>query len=338
MTKKHLSEYAVNLFSSSFFILPADQVTSDNIMREEYVEPTKKCHIYAICKRPSIRFKKESIKYIKDTITGSIEYKIDGKIITKSFKKTYPSKNKNITIEVSKYPHREIVIHSNNGEEDAFFPSSIFDFHVDNKEDLKELKKLEVLYIGQSYANGKRSALDRLKSHSTLQKILAECNKNHPDDEVFILTFQYEPYRVISILNGNITGIKPSQKDIEQDNIRYKSIRETPLKKKQQICLAEAGLIRYFQPIYNKIYKDNFPSNKQKILEKCYKLDFCALAIEINTDELEIQLFSDTAPARFHHIGNFDLHDKNDRMSFFTINRFGKNASLAPAPISPSGK
>jgi hypothetical protein len=82
---------------------------------------------------------------------------------------------------------------------------------------------------------------------------------------------------------------------------------KTPLSEYQQICLTEAGLIRYFQPKYNVIYKDNFPSDKHKILASCYNLDFSGLVVEINTEELRFCLFSDKVSPKEHHICKVDI-------------------------------
>lgn len=98
---------------------------------------------------------------------------------------------------------------------------------------------------------------------------------------------------------------------------RFYSIISNPLNEYQQVCLTEAGLIRYFQPRYNKIYKENFPSIKHKILEECYKLDFSGLVVEINTEELNFFLYSDSAQKHFHHIANINLIDHAERYGFF---------------------
>ena len=92
----------------------------------------------------------------------------------------------------------------------------------------------------------------------------------------------------------------------ERDQKRFISIIDNPLKKGQQISLAEAALIRYFQPKYNTIYKKKFPSRELKVLSQCYEYDFSALAVEINTDELRLSLYSDTVRPAMHHIANID--------------------------------
>ena len=155
--------------------------------------------------------------------------------------------------------------------------------------------------------------IDRLRSHATLQKILAEASYNSPDSEIFVLTVEYAPYRLIASFDGRA---KDAIKD-DRDNARFVSIMDNPLKLSEQISLAEAALIRYFQPDYNKIYKKKFPSRELKVLKKCYEYDFSALIVEINTDELHFSLFSDVASPKMHHIANIDLVDHESRASFF---------------------
>lgn len=60
-------------------------------------------------------------------------------------------------------------------------------------------RNFEVLYVGQAFAEGKRTAIDRLKSHSTLQKILAETMSDYPDDQVFIFNLVYDDYDLLPV-------------------------------------------------------------------------------------------------------------------------------------------
>jgi hypothetical protein len=167
---------------------------------------------------------------------------------------------------------------------------------------------------------------------ATLQKILADVVQKMPDDEVLLLTFEYVPYRVITSMDGMD---KKAIRD-ETDSKRFPSILDTPLTEHQQICLVEAGLIRYFTPPYNEIYKDSFPAADQKILSTCYALDFSALIVEINTEELGMELYSQKVPVAGHHIAKFDLVDPKVRRSFFTfVTRDGKLVDF-PDVIPPS--
>ena len=114
-----------------------------------------------------------------------------------------------------------------------------------------------------------------------------------------------------------MNGMVEAQKSFEEDSARFYSIIDNPLSDHQQICLVEAALIRYFGPKYNAIYKDNFPSRSHKILAECYYLDFSALGVEIDTEELYYSLFSEYAASSQHHICQVDLIADEDRQSFF---------------------
>jgi hypothetical protein len=114
-----------------------------------------------------------------------------------------------------------------------------------------------------------------------------------------------------------MNGMVEAQKSNDEDSARFYSIIENPLTDHQQICLVEAALIRYFGPRYNVIYRDSFPSRSHKILAECYCLDFSALIVEIDTEELYFSLYSDHAVASQHHICQIDLVADEERQSFF---------------------
>ena len=178
------------------------------------------------------------------------------------------------------------------------------------------LRDMEVIYVGQAYGDGSRTALDRLRSHSTLQRILAESAATRPDDEVILLLFKYEPATLFThmdgITNDGITGAG--------DHEHFMSLVDNPLSERQEISLAEAGLIRYFAPHYNEVYKTSFPSEGQKLLDECYRLDFAGLIVEIDTEDVGLRLWSPATPGKGrHHIAKFDLHDPTTRRSFFSL-------------------
>jgi hypothetical protein len=290
-------------------MMPANQLGIDAKMTAKQQEISENCHIYLITKIPSLRFSPESFKYENGAISGHILYKVKGEPRKIAFHERFPLLDGAIELRLSEYPHREIQTFDADGNEIRFFPANHFQLHSNSN----ELRHLEVLYIGQAYGNGSKSAFDRLKSHSTLQKILAEIQYNSPDDEANVLMFEYEPYRIFSQFNGRV---KADERELHIDEKRFERIHKNLLTQYQQICLTEAALIRYFQPRYNKDFKNNFPSKKHKTLKACYDLDFSALAVEINTDELGFYLFSDIAPPKDHHISQIDLVGHENRVGF----------------------
>ena len=122
----------------------------------------------------------------------------------------------------------------------------------------------------------------------------------------------------------------------QRDTERFISILDNLLSEHEQICLAEAALIRYFKPAYNEIYKASFPASDQTILKNCYERDFSALITEIDTEELGLYLYSPTIKPAEHHIAQFDLVDPRMRRSFFTfISRDGDVLGM-PDVIPPT--
>ena len=326
--RKFLSEFAVNLFTSRWLLIPSSQITSDGVMRDDAAEVSKNCHIYLICERPALSFEKTTFAYDGEKLAGNLIHRIEGVEHKTPFEQKFPLLDDAVELRLSNYPHREIQTFNSQGECVRYLPASTISFeqHAQNLDHI--YRKVKVLYVGQAFGGGNRTAIDRLRSHSTLQKILAEASYDSPDSEIMVLMIEYEQYRVITSMDGRA---HEAIKD-ERDEKRFISIIDNPLKKGQQISLAEAALIRYFQPKYNKIYKKKFPSRELKVLAQCYEYDFSALAVEINTDELNLTLYSDTVRPAMHHISNIDLVDHEQRAGFFHMAiGNGVNVSYTPA-------
>lgn len=324
--RKFLSEYGVNLFTSNWIMMPADQIHSDGEFNAEEKEVAKKCHIYLVCRRPAVSFVKDSLHYSAGKLSATLSFKEAGVEMFESYKGEFELHDDAVSLSITSYPHREIQTYDANGDAVRRLPASILTAGLD-KDHL--LKKLEVLYVGQAFGNGSRSAHDRLKSHSTLQKILADGAYKYPDSEISVLMFQYEQYRLVLTLSGGSGGVI----DDERDKNRFVSVQENPLSEKQQIGLAEAALIRYFQPEYNDIYKRKFPSPTFKLLQKCYELDFSGLIVEINTDDYLFQLFSSAREPKMHHTCNIDLISEKNRASFFYVSSGDNEVSILPGII-----
>lgn len=312
-SKKFLSEFAVNLYSAGWLLFPAHQLRADGEMGVEEAELSKKCHIYLVCERPAIQFDPEVFVYSDGMISGKLLYRKQGVIQRESFCKEFPLLGDAVGVRLSQYPHREIETYDKHDAPIRYMPAFALSVMHDPDVLSHPFRQLKVLYVGQAFGGGNRTALDRLRSHSTLQKILADASYAHPDSEIVAAIFEYRPYGLTAHINGRSKDAIADSTDFA----RFKSIQENPLKKGQQISLVEAALIRYFQPTYNEIYKTNFPSRELKVLRECYELDFSSLIVEINTDELNFSLYSDVAAPSVHHIANIDLVDDEERGNFF---------------------
>ena len=188
-------------------------------------------------------------------------------------------------------------------------------------ETFPELANLEVIYVGQAYGeSGARSAIDRLKAHSTLQKVLADQQHVSWWMEAVLLLFVFDDHQLVSVIDGTsrpaVTG--------DADDVHFQSLLEQPLSSAQLVTIAEASLIRYFQPQYNLHFKDNYPTTDLQHLKDAYRLDYSGIVTEIDTEGIAVKTFAKHRRPLGHHTAHFDLHDPKERFSFFGIVDFNQ--------------
>ncbi len=172
--------------------------------------------------------------------------------------------------------------------------------------------RFEIQYIGQAYGkDGSRNALDRLMKHETLQKISL---KGIPQNRELMLL-------MLEVIDANrtLTVIRPDALDRSQGSKRISrgidKLFDTTVP--ERITLYEASLIRYFQPLFNKEFKDSFPSTNMKVLADCYEKDFAGVVAEINFDDLPFYLCSTTVAPSPYVIAKHSLHSAAERNIFF---------------------
>lgn len=311
MKRKFLTEYALEYSNSYTIQIKAHNLSKSKEIRSELIDKLNTCHIYFITKRPKLYFRKDSLICDENGLRGDICYRINGKEQARDF--SIPDKLEQKSLSIScEYPYNELTINYKNkkGVTDVLCKICADTIAYN----LKKLNDYEVLYIGQSIGkNCDRNALDRLKSHSTLQEILAETSYHDHDSEIMLFMYAFEYERLLSGTDGANNSVNNSNENIE----RLLNSLENPPVEKQKIALIEAGLIRYFQPFYNEKYKSNFPDDKHKILQTCSSLDISGLVIQLNCSDYNYSLYSKSVELKNFHIITIDLLKKNDRISFF---------------------
>jgi hypothetical protein len=86
------------------------------------------------------------------------------------------------------------------------------------------------------------------------------------------------------------------------------------------VSLAEAGLIRYFQPLYNDVFKLRFPGRRHTILENLRERDLMGLVVELQAQDMPLRLGSEKVPYLHYHLAKFLIHlDGPDRDSDWTM-------------------
>ncbi|MEW6703784.1 MAG: hypothetical protein AB1430_02910 [Pseudomonadota bacterium] len=162
-----------------------------------------------------------------------------------------------------------------------------------------EERDLHVLYVGQGIGRSKkRSALERLLDHSTLQRILADVNALHPSNEVLLLLYRFEHQKAFLSTGGDLRLDPRSTADEELAHMHR--MTSTKMSRRSQVALSEAALIRYFQPYYNvKLKESRFATgNRIAVLREVLKNDMTGVIVEICSSSAGSRLRSESAVPR----------------------------------------
>jgi hypothetical protein len=174
--------------------------------------------------------------------------------------------------------------------------------------------EFDVRYIGQSFGrDGSRSALNRLLSHETLQKIALR--QAPPGHQIALVLVEIQPN------NQLVTVLNPHAEEQDHDGARIQAGLDKLFgtSELERVALYEAAMIRYFQPEFNIEFKDSFPSTRLKILQDCYKKDFSAVITEFCFDDIPFVLRSEKVAASYYHVARYNLHSEEDRRAFFSF-------------------
>jgi hypothetical protein len=295
----------------------------------EALAQLEEAHIYFVCQRPRVRLVKGGTRK-SDGIPFTLNITDQGGTLAKEFLLLDKWLRPEVAVIEPEQNGAYMVVTDGLRDISPMMPlENLLEFAADQ---LPELANLEVVYVGQAYGeDGSRNAVDRLQSHSTLQQVLADLAHVSWWMEPVLLLFTYDAPQFIMKLDGRgspeITG--------DEDLAHYMSIRTEPLSDAQAISIAEASLIRYFQPHYNTHFKGNYPTSELQHLRDAYRLDYNAIITEIDTEDLYVSTFSKTRRAAEHHIAQFDLHDPQERLSFFEM-RLSKKAQTKEPDPAPS--
>lgn len=159
-------------------------------------------------------------------------------------------------------------------------------------------RDLEVLYVGQGIGRTKSlSAVDRLLHHSTLQRILSDTISLNPFLEILLLLYRFQDQRTIISTGGDLTA-EPAASNADEKR-HMQRMRDLKLTRHAQIALAEATLIKYFQPCFNiQLKGSEFDARRKiKILRHLLEQDITGIIVEICTANIGARLGTvDAAP------------------------------------------
>ena len=295
--KKFSVENSLVITASSWAFMPVEEIYNEDAINE--ISFVKNCHLYMIGRVPSVSI--DSVT--KDNLELIITANIGGELFKKSINVGFEF---NLVTDENGWYLRD-------DEGRSFAPDQGYLLSEFNDE-YKNIN-FEVLYVGQAYGNdGGRNAIDRLRKHEKLLQILIQDKKKNHEIKVLLLG--------INEHNTVVTSIDPKgSTDDNSQRFDYGLSKAENTSEIEKVSLFEACFIRYFQPRYNKLLKDSFPSTNIKVLNNCYRHDLVSIVAEMSFFEIPYLLFSEKIKQSKIHFAYFDLHKEVDRRQFFFLQK-----------------
>lgn len=306
--RKYTTEFALNMMVNSAALLQEEDLGNLTSQPSVGSEPF---HIYFIARRPRITFEPDTFVFTDNVVQGAFLVH-QGPTVTRVDFKYGNRREAPFRSFRSEWPHSVGHFLGDEGEVEFTTKAAILASRA--RQDMGSFLDLEVMYVGQSYGDeGDRTAIGRLQSHSKFQSILGEASRLAPDKEIWLILVSLMPIMITSI-DG--TSVGETLMSDDEDNEHILKVTSQAMDEAQQICFAEAAFIRYFQPKYNKHFRDNFPNPAHASYKACYDLDLNSVFVEFNSEILGCRLYSDAVPARWVHLPQFFLHDPAERAAF----------------------
>lgn len=285
--------------------------------KNETFNENNSCHIYFILRRPKVTINPESFKTFgnKAQFDLTVHQKEGYGVINITTKFTEAKSNLEL---ITEYPYNLFTIKDKEKLHMVARPSTMIDnAEIENNVN-PEILDYEILYIGQAFGKkGNRTALDRLFAHETLQKIYTHSLTNNPESDIWIMLTSFSQVNLLFSIGSDFVNSK-SKNNEREDKLAEHFFNNKGFKftENQKINFTEAALIKYFEPVYNSEFKNNFPNEKHKSYSECYDLDIRALNIEIDTTEHIRKLFTKKAGNKNYHSAMFEFKNDKDRLSF----------------------
>lgn len=305
MKRKYISEFGMHVYSSHVTICYPNDLQS--------LEVDHKYHIYMVNLIPKLKFVKDSIVIEKEGFSIDVSVQTENKNINETLMVSlHPLiDHTKFTFTLDK-PLKSLTIKDKNG---GGVITRILPFYLENS---RQNLECEIVYIGQSFGKkGERDALDRLKSHSTLQKIQADHLFNNPESDIAVSLWEFTP-RLLTSFDGKTKEYEKSSKEDKEHMLQI--LENPPLYINNQIInITEAALINYFKPNYNEKFKNNFPNIEHLGYKYYYDLDFNSLLVELDPDAIGLNLFSKEKNYHLFNAIEYTLHPEDVRKSMFDI-------------------
>ncbi|KAB7665576.1 YecA family protein [Bacillus sp. B1-b2] len=298
--RKYMSEFALHTFSSKVTICYPKLLETVDVSNASY-------HIYMINKIKRLSFIENSLKVTDTYVEVQVKHGV-----------TLTDKVETIKIPL----HENMVDYELESDKILFMKDGCgggvkFDILWIYTAFSTENLECEILYVGQAYGKiGNRDALKRLKSHETLQKVMADILYEDINYEIAITLWEFTP-RLLTSMDGR-KGFQVTDKEDKEHFLKVLSA--PPLYLDSQIInVTEGALINYFKPKYNEKFKNNFPDIGHKGYKFYYDYDYNAITVELDPSCVNIEIYSDcTGYSQFSPI-EYLLNSEEERKSMFVL-------------------
>jgi len=318
--KEHNYQGTINFFSNEPHIfLPTAFKTIDKEFYQKFINH----NIYLIAKTNRIWFHPAGIKLDKRKNNSYCQFVIQDKydrivhpIISKVPKETD-------TIEVSKFPHREMYLKNKHG--DIIGSINALEFLMTLPENTKP--DFEILYVGKSYGRKKKiNIIDRLfkQQHKKFREILIDTIEDSPDKQVVILALNFAFEK--KIISNEFKNLAKTTTNEKSHRIKY--LKEIDINRTYKIDLIEEALINYFAPKYNDTLKESLSKLSSKAIKAFQKLGLSSVVVEFNTKSTGIKLKSNYVSPKKLHVIQFSTSQNELKTNFFDLKNIKESRQL----------
>jgi hypothetical protein len=307
--RKYITEWTVGITVSAAVVgRPQD------LKQNKMPQMDDPCHLYFVTQRPRISIDPSSVVITDDQFYCVLRLQRGGS--WDEFPLRSPHRLGPGPLRwVADWPYEDFAIKDVEGR--TISKGVVANLHVWIDDWPPAAKEHDIVYIGQAFGQaGERTAWDRLKKHETVQRILAETT---PDKQVWLTLAAITDENLFPEIDPRGPTEKSSAEDDDHISLVVNYFESGSFREKEAVALAEAGLIRYFQPEYNDRMKYSFPARKQVPLESVRRLDFHGLIVELQSEAVDALYGSRAQKRAWVHFAGFAIHEDKERAGTISL-------------------
>jgi hypothetical protein len=324
--RKHFTEFGLSMVGTPYAVCRQRSLGEVEARAKADGAPL---HIYTIGVRPKLTIDPDSVVVTKERVRGRFKAQIQDKSVPIEWDVENPFLSAELKLETA-YPYNEFALVHPDGRVSGGDVTAVFSaFQQPGMPPTSHpCLDIEALYVGQSYGEqGERSAVQRLRSHETLQAIYADINERTPDKDVWLILWRFNETQHMTLFpTDTVEG-----DDQQRDDAHIDNVLGNPVSGQQKVNFTEAAMIKYLQPPYNTIYKQQFPTPAHKSYSECYDVDLNMIAVELQMWSVRTRVFSGVVTPGFYHVAEFPLHSREDRLHMFEF--AGHDLMSAKGPV-----